>query len=57
MPENGRKLMAIAAEMLIEARAAVESAPSMPLRSEIVGDIDKAIEKAKDLSGQGDASD
>lgn len=56
MPENGRKLMAVAAEMLIEARKAVESAPSMPLRSEIVGDIDKAIEKAKDLSGQGDAS-
>ena len=55
MPEKGRRLVACAAELLIEAKALVEKSSTMPLKKEILEDIDKAHAKAKDLAEDGDA--
>ena len=57
MPENGRKLVAAAASMLLEARKMVESSQTVPLKAEILGDIDKAVAKARDLAGGADAKE
>ena len=55
MPENGRKLVAAAAELLIEAGGLIERSTTIPLKADILGDISKASAKAKDLAGESDA--
>ena len=54
MPEKGRRLVAAAAKLLIEAGGLIESSETIPLKAEILNDINKATAKAKDLAGDDD---
>lgn len=54
MPEKGKRLVAAAAELLIEAGGLIESSDTIPLKAEILNDINKATAKAKDLAGEDD---
>ena len=54
MPEKGKRLVADAAELLIEAGGLIESSDTIPLKAEILNDINKATAKAKDLAGDDD---
>lgn len=54
MPEKGKRLVAAAAELLIEAGGLIESSDTIPLKAEILNDINKATAKAKDLVGDDD---
>ena len=54
MPEKGKRLVAAAAGLLIEAGGLIESSDTIPLKAEILNDINKATAKAKDLAGDDD---
>ena len=54
MPEKGKRLVTAAAELLIEAGGLIESSDTIPLKAEILNDINKATAKAKDLAGDDD---
>ena len=50
--EKGKRLIAAATELLIEAKGLAESSETLPLKAETVKDIDKAIEKSTEIAGE-----